>query len=608
MKVVLVCMPFAALERPALGVSLLSAKLASMGVRCDVVYLNMAFARHIGADDYAVMATKLPYDALAGEWVFSACLHGTGSRAGRDYTHDVLRGARGLEQDVIDVVERVRERTPAFIRETLQAVPWGAYDLVGFTSFSQQNLASLALAKNIRERFPHTKIVFGGGNWQAGIGVELHRRFPFVDFVCSGEADISFPGLVSELRRGDAGCPERVGGIVYRDGGRTKVTSAGPSVTDLDGLPTPDFGGFFESRVEHGCTKGGPPALVLETSRGCWWASRERCLFCGLNGSARGYRTKSPKRILAELRELAARWPCSLFDVVDNVVSPRFLADVLPELARRPLPAPIFFETRPELSKEQVLDISGAKAQIQPGLESLSDHVLALMHKGSTVLENVRLLKWCRQYGVQVFWNIIHGLPGETDDDYRGLIELLPALHHLEPPDHVGPLRLDRFSQYYRRQTEVGLTNVRPLEAYSYVYPFRGRSLARVAYAFDYDVAPGVTRLTDGQALWTAVAQWRQAAGSARLQLHEEANGGAVVVDARTAGRRQRNLDGLEAALYRACDDIRTRSELQAIPANLPGCTGSIDRLLASLVAEHLMITDGERFLALAVPAVSPGP
>ena len=45
--------------------------------------------------------------------------------------------------------------------------------------------------------------------------------------------------------------------------------------------------------------------------------------------------------------------------------------------------------------------------RIQPGIESLSDHVLKLMRKGTTALQNIQLLKWCREYGVQPEWNLL---------------------------------------------------------------------------------------------------------------------------------------------------------------------------------------------------------
>jgi hypothetical protein len=50
---------------------------------------------------------------------------------------------------------------------------------------------------------------------------------------------------------------------------------------------------------------------------------------------------------------------------------------------------------------------------LPPGIESLGTPILALMRKGITGLQNARLLKWCAESGIHVFWSVIYGFPGE---------------------------------------------------------------------------------------------------------------------------------------------------------------------------------------------------
>ena len=40
------------------------------------------------------------------------------------------------------------------------------------------------------------------------------------------------------------------------------------------------------------------------------------------------------------------------------------------------------------------------------------------MRKGTTALQNIRLLKGCAADGIKVHWNIIYGTPGDTSDEY----------------------------------------------------------------------------------------------------------------------------------------------------------------------------------------------
>ena len=107
---------------------------------------------------------------------------------------------------------------------------------------------------------------------------------------------------------------------------------------------------------------------------------------------------------------------------VDNILDMRYFRDVLPQLRERQLGLTLFYETKANLTKEQVklLRDAGVLA-IQPGVESLSTHVLQLMRKGVTALQNIQLLKWCRQYGVTVAWNLLYGFPGETAADYAAI-------------------------------------------------------------------------------------------------------------------------------------------------------------------------------------------
>ena len=75
-KVLLVSMPYGALERPALGLSLLKPALADAGIPCDVRYLNFTFADLLGVERYRWISSELPYTAFAGDWTFTHLLYG----------------------------------------------------------------------------------------------------------------------------------------------------------------------------------------------------------------------------------------------------------------------------------------------------------------------------------------------------------------------------------------------------------------------------------------------------------------------------------------------------------------------------------------------------
>lgn len=599
-------MPFAASERPALGVSLLKAHLHRDGVPCDVAYLNLAFAELLGRAAYERIVGSLPCRALPGEWVFADCLWGRHDGLPDSYVDDILRTRWHVASQDVDLVRCARGLAASFLKTSFEALPWADYDIVGFSSNAAQNLASLALARLVKQAHPRVAIVFGGANWQGTPGRQFHRRFGFVDFACSGEADISFPLLVRRLAGDGAVRLEQIPGLVYRDGARSLANPEAEPLADLDSLPLPDYGDFYAARHRYPGLRSALPSLSAETSRGCWWATTGPCSFCGMDGRERIYRAKSPGRVVFELRTLTALWPCAFVHLADTVVPPAFLDEVLPALAAEPLPARLFFEVRPNLTSAQLATIAAARAQIQPGIESFNDHVLRLMHKGTRALENVRLLKWCRALGIEVHWNLLHGLPGETRDDYDAMLQILPSIRFLSAPTRET-VSVDRYSPYFEAPAEHGIARLSPLAPYRYLYPFPERVLNDVAYAFEYDCAPGCALPDVAEALEREVAQWRRESPLGELRIVGDGDGRITLRDKRPgAARRTIKLDELESLLYRACDDIgdlpALRSQVQRTRSSRRGTDGAVEAALASLVRRRLMIGIGERYLSLALP------
>src|SRR5258708_22444047 len=318
----------------------------------------------------------------------------TAARAGR------VRRARGEVDPFLEacLAEIVRERPP----------------LVGFTSTFQQHLASLALARRIKQALPETVVVMGGANCEGVMGAEAVRQFPLLDAVVSGEGEHVVPEVVRRAlaSRSLSGLP----GVRTREGVdeefRSHTFPNAPTIPHLDDLPYPDFRDFFEQFGASRYSREWEASLFFETSRGCWWGERSHCTFCGLNGSSMTYRSKSARRAVDELAQLAREHPGCDIQVTDNILDMAYFKDFLPELAERRLGVDLFYETKSNLKKEQIRLLRRAGVRrIQPGIESFSDSVLRLMRKGVTGLQNIQLLKWCKEVGVEPHWNFLWGFP-----------------------------------------------------------------------------------------------------------------------------------------------------------------------------------------------------
>lgn len=611
-RVLLLSMPFGALERPALSLGLLQEHCRRLGVECEARYLTFDFADLVGVDDYLwISSDEVPYTAFAGDWLFTPALYGPRPEMDRRYVDDVLVAEWRMDPASVARLVRMRGAVAPFLDRCLRSLPWRAFTMVGFTSVFQQNIASLALARRVKRLLPALTVAFGGANWEEQMGVALQQEFPFVDLAFSGEADESFPAVLAARA---AGRPvDGIPGVSVGGEGRREPVPAG-RVEDLDRVPVPDYDAFFARFERSSAAHTVAPTLLVETARGCWWGERSHCTFCGLNGSTMAFRSKSPDRVLRELTALRDRFGPVSVSVVDDILDMRFFTTVLPRLADARLGVDFFWEVKANLTPDQVrlLRDAGVSA-VQPGIESLSDHVLKLMRKGTTAFRNIEMLKWCREYGVRPFWNLLYGFPGETAEDYARTTDLMRSIWHLDPPTAYGPIRLDRFSPYHRDPAAFGMRNVRPMEPFRHLYPFDDERVMGIAYYFEFDYEDG--RAADEHAGETVDLLLLWMADRERGEVVMECRDGRVAItDSRGAGRppRSATLDGWKAAVYLACDRSRPLTDLRRLPAVLEaGATdAALDTFLHNCVTNRVMVRSERSFLNVAVhvPAREPSP
>ncbi|HYM59415.1 MAG TPA: RiPP maturation radical SAM C-methyltransferase [Thermoanaerobaculia bacterium] len=617
-EVSLVSMPFGPHIAPSIGLSLLRAQLRSAGIDSEIHYFSIEFAELIGESLYYSIATDSGHPSireLAGEWLFRDALFETECDSGA-YVEEILRQRRAwprhackkpLTPAAIRRILSVRDKIGSFLDRCCDRLLDRSPRIVGFTSVFQQHVASLALARRIKRRAPDTFIVFGGANCEGLMGAETVRQFPFVDAAISGEGDLLFPELVRRVLGGDA--LDGLSGIRTPASAEREIRSGSisnaPMVIDMDALAVPSYDDFFEKFNRSRLSRRWEPALYFESSRGCWWGERSHCTFCGLNGVTMKYRSKSAERALGELVDLARRHPGCDIQVTDNILDMSYFDTFVPALAGHKLKIDLFYETKSNLKKTQIRALRDAGiTRIQPGIESFSDPVLKLMRKGVSALQNIQLLKWCKELGVKPFWNFLWGFPGEEPEEYHRMAKLIPRLRHLQAPMGVAGIRLDRFSPSFVARESLGFANVRPLAPYRHIYPFPDEVVQNLAYYFDFDYAEPQMVASYAKPLQKALSEW-QRAGEAEDLLALDDGSHLCIWDLRKrAAEPLTTLRGLDRFLYRRCD---AATGVQALAS--AACDGGFDdateslvvRRLSSLEQRGLMVEDGGRYLALAI-------
>lgn len=601
--VILTSMPFGLLEQPSIGLGLLKASLDA--TTCKILYFTLRFAERIDPELYMwICSGSRPLSQFLGEYLFRSAAFPNG-----DWEDDpswqgwVGQNVWIPEPDELPArLDDVRGEIDGFLDACVVDVLAHRPKIVGFTSVFQQQLASLALARRLKEAAPDLFIVFGGANCEGVMGREMIRQFEFLDAVVSGEGEVVFPILVDRVLRG--GSVEDLAGVSSAaDRAETdRDLTAAPRVARMDALPVPDYSDFFAACEGSPLRQRLDLWLPFETSRGCWWGEKKHCTFCGLNGASMTFRSKTGERAFAELSTLVARYPTSRVQVVDNILDMGYFKDFIPALADQGWDTQLFYEVKANLSKEHLRQLEAAGIrEIQPGIESLSSHVLAVMGKGVTMLQNVRLLKWCQEIGIHPFWNVLWGFPEETPADYEKMARLIPWLSHLTPPVFAGPLRLDRFSPNFEQSEDRGFVDVRPDGAYRKLYPVDPPALSNLAYYFEFDYGDGRDVSQYTAAASAAIAEWQDQHAKGTFFYFDRGDS-LMVWDQRPAAQSKLViLDGLDRWLYIACDDIRSLRQLSRSLEDAPMPSDDLETHLQGLVSRGLMLREGNAFLSLAI-------
>jgi ribosomal peptide maturation radical SAM protein 1 len=609
-QVALVNMPFSYSKYPSIQLGTLSALLKSKGVPVDCHHLNVRFAHKIGVPLYEMICEKR---ALFGEWLFSYLLFRDNPKRAeypRVFKPVFEQVAQESGQPISFFEDMATRGAPQFLTWAMTAIDWGQYKLVGFTSTFDQNVASLTLAKMIKDLYPDVKIVFGGANYDGEMGMEYFRAFPFIDYVVVGEGEEVVPALVRQVLEGKSEAVPN--GVIFREQDQIRFIPNPALFADFAKTGPPDYDDYYHLLAELGdAAQGLDRILLYEGSRGCWWGEKHHCTFCGLNAQSMKFRAKSPDQAAREMTTLSSRYDTTRFRLVDNIIDMKYVENLFGQFAAAHCDLDVFIETKSNLQKSQIrtLAVGGVKC-MQPGLESLSLTQLKAMDKGVTPMQNIVCLKWSNYYRVAVSWNILLGFPGETNEDYRRQIELLPSLFHLQAPEATGKFWLQRFSPYFTRPHEYGVRITGPGMAYEYVYDSVRLDLLKIAYDFEYELDNWPVDPHLYQELVGLVEEWqRRARGSDRPFLYYSKSMDYITVyDGRDpqAPTRQR-FDWPAAGIIEACNEAaksrdQIRAALKEAKRDMALSDDELNEALGMLASRRVLYEEREKYFTLAIP------
>jgi len=606
-------MPWGAVSQASIALGILKQAAKNDGFEADVHYLNMEFAARLGFELYEAMSVR---SALDPEWFFSCALFGPNglgliknswedllsSEIGRQTAERLiaLTGSAMLCRKIVD------ETIPEFIEDCLIRIDWKDYEVVGFSTTFAQTLASLLLAKRLKEQNPEIKIVFGGANVDAEMGYELLKAVDWVDYIVHGEGEKVFGRLLDGIlsRRP----VEHIPGVSIRSGERVIAGFADSQMLgDLNDSPIPDYSDYIKEVERTEFNRAAQIQLPFESSRGCWWGAKFHCTFCGLNRDTMAFRKKKPARVYEELLELAGKYKCLSLNATDNIIDMDYFNELLPRLAEANVDFQIFYETKANLRKDQVQRLAAAGVtQIQPGIESFNTEILRMMQKGVTAIQNIQVLKWCFEYDVEPSWNILYGFPGEMAVQYDDLPNILRLLFHLPPPVGITPIIFERFSPYYFDSAKYGL-KLTPFPIYRMLYPEHLVDYEKMAYYFEGEwdqqgnpseyIQPAMQAYSEWLNYWLenkVLFYYERGPGFVTLHDNRPLQGGGELQG------RKIVLDETQSRIYLFCDSHRSFRAILEMLGN--GVTEAETRAtLEEFVEYGLMFREEDRYLSLAV-------
>lgn len=324
----------------------------------------------------------------------------------------LLHLAGALEQDghVVRVVDFMFARTPD--RDVERAVAAFRPDLVGVAI---RNLDSLigkdtyrvpeveACMRTLR-RCTGAPVVLGGPGYS--LFPELLAEHLGADWGIAGEADRSFPALVSRLERKEP--VTDLPGLVWRDGGR--FTGNPPDIVqDVDAIPFQAVRHVDARRYAR--NRGN---LGIFTRKACPFD----CIYCPeayLHGHA--LRLRSAERVVDEIAYIVKTTGVVDFDFADTTFNvPRSHAvAVCEEIVRRNLKIRFEVELNPVDQDEDTVRLLQAAGCIGVDLtaDSGSDRMLTTLRRGFRADDVDRVARIYQKLGVVYTVGFLLGGPGE---------------------------------------------------------------------------------------------------------------------------------------------------------------------------------------------------
>jgi radical SAM superfamily enzyme YgiQ (UPF0313 family) len=307
---------------------------------------------------------------------------------------------------------------------------------LGFSIIDGNIDASLAIAKLIKEKYPHVKILFGGN------GVEvldfgrlpnakyITKKYTFIDGISRGDGEMTFVEILKSDWSEES--LMKIKGLIWQLNGVFIHNQPRPNV-DMDSLPYPDYSSlednyYYKSTYQHN--------VPLVMSRGCPY----RCSFCSVPDYIPEFRYRNVDNVIDEIKYWVSKGETNFF-CHDSIINgnPKWLKEFCEKIIENDLHINWggnmrLQSTMRDLDTMRLYRKAGLTKMIT-GFESASEPVLRHMKKYTNtegvreIFENVRQINKENQWPMQFAMQLIIGYLNEGEEDFQRTMDFIEQYH-----------------------------------------------------------------------------------------------------------------------------------------------------------------------------------